>query len=50
MRSSFSVVIFALASLNFGDVSQANAQTQEDEAAIRQAVAIMTTAFNTRDG
>ena len=49
MRSSFSVVIFALASLNFGDVSQANAQTQEDEAAIRQAVAIMTTAFNTRD-
>ncbi len=49
MRSSFSVIIFAIASLNFGDFSQAHAQTQEDEAAIRQAVATMTTAFNTRD-
>jgi uncharacterized protein (TIGR02246 family) len=49
MRSIFPAIAFALVSLSFTNVSQINAQTQEDEAAIRQAVAIMTTAFNTRD-
>jgi uncharacterized protein (TIGR02246 family) len=49
MRSIFPVIVFALGSLSFGNVNQINAQTQEDEAAIRQAVATMTTAFNTRD-
>ena len=49
MRSIFPAIVFALGSLSFSNVNQINAQTQEDEAAIRQAVAIMTTAFNTRD-
>src|SRR5260370_3744046 len=49
MRSIFPAIVFALVSLNLGEVNQINAQTQEDEAAIRQAVATMTTAFNTRD-
>ena len=49
MRSIFPAIVFALVSLNLGKVSRVDAQTQEDEAAIRQAVAIMTTAFNTRD-
>jgi conserved hypothetical protein len=35
--------------LSFRNVGQINAQTQEDEAAIRQGIAAMTTAFNTRD-
>jgi uncharacterized protein (TIGR02246 family) len=49
MRSTFPAIVFALGSLSFRNVNQINAQTQEDEAAIRQAVATMTTAFNTRD-
>ncbi len=49
MRSIFPAIVFALVSLNLGKVSRVNAQTQEDEAAIRQAVATMTSAFNTRD-
>jgi uncharacterized protein (TIGR02246 family) len=49
MRSIFPAIVFTLGSLSFSNVNQANAQTQEDEAAIRQAVATMTTAFNTRD-
>src|ERR1700730_3030180 len=47
MRSH--LIVFALGSLSFSNVNQINAQTQEDKAAIRQAVATMTTAFNTRD-
>jgi uncharacterized protein (TIGR02246 family) len=49
MRSIFPAIVFTLSSLSFSNVNQINAQTQEDEAAIRQAVATMTTAFNTRD-
>ena len=49
MRSIFPAIVFALGSLSFTNVNQINAQTQEDEAAIREAVATMTTAFNTRD-
>ncbi len=49
MRSILPAIVFALGSLSFSNVSQINAQTQEDEAAIRQAVATLTTAFNTRD-
>jgi uncharacterized protein (TIGR02246 family) len=49
MRSILPAIVFALGSLTLTNVSQINAQTQEDEAAIRQAVATMTTAFNTRD-
>jgi uncharacterized protein (TIGR02246 family) len=49
MRSIFPALFFALGSLSFSNVNQINGQTQEDEAAIRQAVAAMTTAFNTRD-
>jgi uncharacterized protein (TIGR02246 family) len=45
----FPAIIFTLCSLSFSNVNQINAQTQEDEAAIRQAVATTTTAFNTRD-
>jgi uncharacterized protein (TIGR02246 family) len=49
MRSIFLAVVSTLVSLSFTNVSQINAQTQEDEGAIRQAVATMTTAFNARD-
>jgi hypothetical protein len=49
MRSIFPAIVFTLGSLSFSNVNQINAQTQKDEAAIRQAVATMTTAFNTRD-
>jgi len=49
MRSYFPVIVFAVGSLSFSNVNQISAQTHEDEAAIRQAVATMTTAFNTRD-
>jgi len=49
MRSILPAIVFALGSLTFSNVSQINAQTQDDEGAIRQAVATMTTAFNTRD-
>ncbi len=49
MRSIFPPIVFALVLSGFSNASQINAQTQEDEAAIRQAVASMTTAFNTRD-
>ncbi len=50
MRSLFSGIVFALGSLSFSNVNQISAaQTREDEASIRQAVAAMTTAFNTRD-
>jgi uncharacterized protein (TIGR02246 family) len=49
MRSLFPAIVFALGSLSFSNVNQINAQSQEDEAAIRQAVATMATAFNTRD-
>jgi uncharacterized protein (TIGR02246 family) len=49
MRSTFPAIAVALGSLSFSNVNQIDAQTQEDEAAIRQAVATMTTAFNTRD-
>jgi hypothetical protein len=49
MRSIFLAIVSTLVSLSFSNVNQINAQTQEDEAAIRQAVATMTTAFNTRD-
>ena len=49
MRSIFPAIVSTLVSLSFSNVSQINAQTQEDEAAIREAVATMTTAFNTRD-
>jgi uncharacterized protein (TIGR02246 family) len=50
MRSHLPAIVFALGSLSFSSVNQINAaQAQDDEAAIRQAVATMTTAFNTRD-
>ena len=41
--------MIALVSLSIGLVREANAQTREDEAAIRQAVDTMTKAFNTRN-
>jgi uncharacterized protein (TIGR02246 family) len=49
MRSMLPATVSTLVSLSFSNVSQINAQTQKDDAAIRQAVATMTTAFNTRD-
>src|SRR5712692_4832351 len=49
MRSIFRAIVPALAALSLVAVSEANAQTRGDEAAIRQAVGAMTTAFNTRD-
>jgi uncharacterized protein (TIGR02246 family) len=48
-RSIFPAIVFLLGSLSFSNVNQINAQTHEDEAAIRQAVAAMTMAFNARD-
>src|SRR5712692_1900221 len=42
--SIFPAIVLALVSLIFSNVSQINAQMQEDEAAIRQAVGTMTTA------
>jgi len=49
MRSIFPAIVFALGSLSSSNVNQIDPQTQEDEAAIPQAVATMATAFNTRD-
>jgi uncharacterized protein (TIGR02246 family) len=45
----FPALLGVLVALSLGSVTEANAQTREDEIAIRQAVDTMTEAFNTRN-
>lgn len=45
MRTMFPALLGVLVALSLGSVTEANAQTREDEIAIRQAVDTMTEAF-----
>ena len=49
MHTTFPALLGLLVGLSLGSVTEASAQTREDEIAIRQAVDIMTAGFNERN-